>query len=187
MDKNNKSKKPWFKRFWVWVGIIILVGIIASALSPKEMPKLADDSGSVDSSSADKKSEQTVFKPGDTIEFDKKKVIVAVPERKWDSGNQFIQPENGNEFVKVQVTIENNSDSEAMYNSFDWKLQDSKGVIKDVDGSIFTIDGALDSGQLAPKGTVSGFLVFQVPADDVGLTLRYSPSFWSEKKVEVKF
>lgn len=186
MDKNTNSKKPWYKRFWAWVGIIILVGIIASALSPKEAPKLASDSSSSGANSTEKKPEQTIFKPGDTIEFDKKKVMVAVPERKWDSGNQFIKPESGNEFVKVQVTIENNSDSEAMYNSFDWKLQDSKGVIKDVDSSIFTIDGALDSGQLAPKGKVSGFLVFQVPADDTGLTLRYNPSFWSEKKIEIK-
>lgn len=111
---------------------------------------------------------------------------MAVPERNWNSGNQFITPQTGNEFLKVQVTIENNSSSEAMYNTFDWKLQDSKGVIKDVATVAYGVDGALNSGQLAPKGKVAGFLVFEVPAGDTGMTLRYSPSFWSERKVEVK-
>lgn len=35
---NHKPKKPWFKRVWVWIGIIVLVGIAASAASPKETP-----------------------------------------------------------------------------------------------------------------------------------------------------
>lgn len=184
MDKNNKPKKAWYKRVWVWLGIIVLVGIIANGLAPKDTPKLADDSSSNASSTTE--TEQTTFKPGDVIEFDGKKVTVAAPERNWDTGNQFMKPESGNEFVKVQVTIENNSNTEAPYNSFDWKLQDSKGVIKDVASVAYGIDGALNSGDLAPGGKVEGFLVFEVPEGDTGLTLRYSPSFWSDKKVEIK-
>jgi hypothetical protein len=48
MDKNNnpnmqhitmhKPKKPWYKRFWVWFGILVLLGIISSALAPKSTP-----------------------------------------------------------------------------------------------------------------------------------------------------
>jgi hypothetical protein len=184
VEKNINSKKPWYKRVWVWIGIVVLLVIVASALSPKETPKLAD--GSSTSADSSQKSEQTTFEAGDTIEFDGKKVTVAAPERNWDSGNQFITPQTGNEFLKVQVTIENNSNSEAMYNTFDWKLQDSKGVIKDVASAAYSVDGALNSGQLAPKGKVSGFLVFEVPTGDTSLTLRYNPSFWSDKKVEIK-
>lgn len=185
MDKNNKPKKAWYKRFWVWVGIIVLVGIVANALSPKETPKFADGASS-NSSSSEQKKEQATFKTGDVIEFDGKKVTVATPERNWDTGNQFMKPESGNEFVKVQVTIENNSNTEASYNTFDWKLQDSKGVIKDVASIAYGIDGALNSGDLAPGGKVAGFLVFEVPTGDTGLTLRYNPSFWSDKKIEIK-
>ena len=38
MDKNNKPKKAWYKRVWVWIGIIVLVGIIANAITPKDAP-----------------------------------------------------------------------------------------------------------------------------------------------------
>lgn len=31
MDKNNKTKKPWYKRVWVWIAIIVLLIIIGSA------------------------------------------------------------------------------------------------------------------------------------------------------------
>ncbi len=184
MDNNSKSKKAWYKRVWVWIGIIVVIGIVSSAAAPKDTPKLASDSSN--SSETSKESEQTTFKAGDVIAFDDKKVTVAAPERNWDSGNQFIKPDSGNEFIKVQVTIENDSKSQASYNTFDWKLQDSKGVIKDVDATAYSVDGALNSGQLASGGKVSGFLVFQVPANDAGLTLQYSPSFWTDKKVEIK-
>ena len=182
MDKNINSK-PWYKRFWVWFGLIILLGVIIGVASPKETPKVADSSSS---GSSEQKSEQTSFKVGDVIAFDEKKVTVVSVERNWDTGNQFIKPDAGNEFVKVQVSIENNAKNEAMYNTFDWKLQDSKGVIKDVDSVGYGVEGALSSGELAPDGKVAGFLVFEVTNGDAGLTLRYNPSFWSDRKIEVK-
>lgn len=189
MDKNINSKKPWYKRVWVWVGIIVLVGIIGAA-APKEEPKAAESGNASTTSStpapAEKKTEPTSFKVGDVISFDEKKVTVVSMQRNWDSGNQFIKPDSGNEFIKVQVSIENNSKNEAMYNTFDWKLQDSKGVIKDIDGVNYTIEGALNSGELAPGGKVAGFLVFEVASGDAGLTLRYNPSFWSDRKLEIK-
>lgn len=184
----DKSDKNWFARhkFLTVVIVVIAIGVFASALGGDDQATKVGQSATTTGTTDTKKVEKTVFKPGDKIAFDGKEVIVAVPERNWNSGNQFIAPQSGNEFVKVQVTLTNNSDSEAMYNTFDWKLQDSKGVIKDVATAAFGVDGALDSGSLAPGGTVSGFLVFEVPAGDKELTLRYSPSFWSNKKVEVK-
>lgn len=183
----SQNKKPWYKRVWAWIGIVVLLGIIGSAMAPRDTPQVVDGSSAAESTGADTTTpEQTAFKPGETIAFDGKQVTVSAPERNWNSGNEYITPSSGNEFMKVQVTIKNDSSSEAMYNTFDWKLQDSKGVIKDVAAVAFTVDGALNSGQLAPGGEVAGFLVFEVPAGDTGLTLRYNPSFWSSKNIEIK-
>ena len=48
----------------------------------------------------------------------------------------------------------------------------------------FMIDGSLGSDTLAAGDTISGFLAFEVPDGDAGLRLQYSPSFWTNKKLE---
>lgn len=129
---------------------------------------------------------QASYKVGDVINFDGKKVTITSVERNWNSGNQFTVPQSGYEFVKVQISIENNSSNQISYSTYDWKLQDSKGVIKNVAFATYGVDGALDRGDLAPKGKVSGFIVFEVPIGDAGLVLQYNPSFWIDKKLEIK-
>lgn len=188
MSKENKGN--WFARHKVLTVIlaIIVLGIAASALSGGEDGAVVgDNSNSTSGEQASKASaEKTSFGVGELISFNDKEVTVSEVERGWNSGNQFIVPDSGQEYVKVQVSIKNNSSSTISYNSFDWKLKNSNGVIKDVDGAVFTVDGALNSGELASGGNVAGFLVFQAPAGDAGLTLQYSPMFWSSKQLDIK-
>lgn len=183
VKQQSKAKSIW----GLVLGIIaVLTAIITISIATAVVKEL-DDNGTL-SKMADtsESTAATSYTVGQAIDVDSKKVTVTSVERNWQSGNQFITADSGNELVKVQVSIENNSKSQISYNTFDWKLQDSKGVIKDVDSSTFTVDGALNSGELAPAGKVSGFMVFQVPADDSGLVLSYNPSFFNDKKVEIK-
>lgn len=41
MDTQPKMKKPWYKRIWVWVGVIIIFAIIGSMNMPKQQPSAA--------------------------------------------------------------------------------------------------------------------------------------------------
>lgn len=183
-EKEQSKKKNWFAKHKILtvIGIVLIIFIIGGVMGSQN--QTATKVG--DANSGSKASEQTVFKVGDVISFDNKKVTVTSVERNWDSSNEFIKPSSGNEFVKAQVTIENNSNDQISYNPFDWKRQDSKGVIQSAAVVTFTIDGALNSGELAKNGKVSGFLVFEVPSGDSGLVLHYNPSFWSDKKLEIK-
>jgi hypothetical protein len=129
---------------------------------------------------------QKSFKVGDVINIDGKKVTVTSVTRNWNSGNEYIVPESGYEFVKVQVAIENDSSNQISYNTYDWEIQDSKGVIKDVAFVTYSVDGTLESGELAPNGKVAGFIIFEVPIGDTELVLQYNPLFWTDKKIEIK-
>ena len=167
------------------ITIIIAVTLLNSATDAIDKA-LNADSSSTATSEPEGAPEKTEYSVGETISFDGKEVTVSQPERNWNSGNEYVTPDTGNEFVKVQVSIKNNSSSNVSYNTFDWKIRNSAGVIKDVDSTAFMVDGGLDSGELAANGQVAGFLVFQVPANDEGLVLQYSPSFWNDKTLEIK-
>ncbi len=129
---------------------------------------------------------KTTYAINEAIAFDNKEVTVTGVERNWSSGNQYITPDSGKEYVKIEVTIKNNSKNQISYNTFDWKMKDSTGDIQSPDSVVFTVDGALSSGELADGGTKSGFLVFEVPSGDAGLVLQYEPGFWTDKKLEIK-
>lgn len=63
----------------------------------------------------------------------------------------------------------------------------SNGDIQSVDAGLqFTVDGALNSGDLAPNGKKEADLYFQVPKDDAELTLHYESSIWSDKTINIK-
>ncbi len=179
---DKKGKTNWFIKHKVLtvIGVLILLGVIVSASNSGKQTATK-----VGEQSSSQTQEKTTFKVGDVISIDDKKVSVTSIERNWNSGNDFIKPDSGNEYVKVQVSIENNSSDQISYNTFDWKMKDSKGVIKDVDMTTYSVDGTLGSGELAPKGKVSGFMVFQVPSGDAGLVLQYTSSFWTDKKLEI--
>lgn len=168
--------------------IALVTALIVISIASAVVAVVTDDGNASLSgdSSASEVDKQTTFKVGDAIDFDDKKVTVTAVERNWNSGNEYITPGTGKEYVKVQVSIENNSKTEASYNTFDWKIQDTQGVIQDIDSNTYVVDGGLNSGELASGGKVTGFMIFAVPADDAGLVLSYSPSFFTNKKVEIK-
>lgn len=183
MNSQN-NKKPWYKRFWVWVLIIIVIGGIGSAAggnkSDTPTSTTGDSAVSETKAAADTKTE---FAVGETASFDDKSITITDVQRNYDTGNQFAQPESGKEFVLVTVEIANNSKSSMDFNTFEFKLQDSNGVQLNESFTALS-EGKLNSGSLAPGGKVTGKLAYEVPKDDAGLKLLYqSFSFFSNKTI----
>lgn len=71
---------------------------------------------------------------------------------------------SGDAYSEVSVTYVNNGSSNKSFNTFDWRGEDAQGAQR---SSTFIIDGdgtdddALNSGQLAPGGTVTGVIYFE--------------------------
>ena len=185
-DAKKSDKKPIFKKWWFWVIIIVVLVAIGGGASNKNEPtKVGENSGS--NVSSQEAEEKTDFAVGDVISYEGREVTVVSVERNYNSNNEFYQPESGKEFVKVSIKIENKSSEKLSYNSYDWELQDSNGDIQSIDAGLqFTVDGALNSGDLAPNGKKSADLYFQVPKDDANLMLHYKASFWQDKTLNIK-
>ena len=171
------AKAPIYKQWWFWLVIILVLGGIAIGVSNNNGgPKKVGENGDQSSSS------QTEFKVGDIILMDNVEISVTSIVRNYSTGNQYITPKSGKEYVKVNVNINNKSNETIPFNALNWNIEDSDGVIDSY--SIFAAaDDALNSGELAKGGKKSGSIVFEVPAGDANLKLHYKPSFLSNKEV----
>ena len=189
MSKDKEGN--WFAKHKILTAILAIViigGIAAAANGGNDKVQVVDknsDSSTAKQTKSEKTPEKTQFNIDEVISFDNKEVTVTGVERNWSTGNQFVTPESGKEFVKVQVTIKNNSNNDISYSSIDWKAKDSNNVQYDIASATFMIDGSLGSDTLSAGDTISGFLAFEVPDGDAGLKLLYSPSFWTNKKLEI--
>lgn len=67
---------------------------------------------------------------------------------------------DGTPITQVSVTYQNNGNSQASFNPYDWKAEDAQGAQR---SQAFYTDGEneLNSGTLAAGGTVSGNLYFE--------------------------
>lgn len=176
--QNSNGKKPVFKRWWFWVIIgVILIGIGGAANQGGNNAK------KVGENSSSSQEQKTEFKVGDVIAYDGKEITVKSVERNWTA--EYSKPNDGKEYVKVNIYIENKSDEKISYNVYDWELQDSNG---DVKSQTFVIgnDNNLGSGELIKGGKKSGSIVFEVTKGDSGLVLHYKSSFWSNKTIGIK-
>ncbi|MEH7444132.1 DUF4352 domain-containing protein [Bacillus sp. JJ1122] len=185
-------KKPFYKKWWVWLIAIIAVFAIAGGSGEDEESTPKVKSGSAETLATEKtvKQEETKAEPvkeeftvGEQVQLGDNVLTVTKVEK--SAGGDFDQPKDGHEFVIVTVEINNAGDENISYNPFDFKMSNSQGQI--VDQAFTTVDTntALQSGELAPGGKVSGTIAFEQPAGDTGLQLQYTPSFWSDKTIKV--
>ena len=182
-----KSEKPFYKKAWFWIVIVIIIAIGGQS---KQAEKVGENKNSESNGSSQiqnkesKKEEKTEFKVGDIIAFDGKELTVEKVERNWKSEKTYIKPKDGKEYVKVSVKIENKSETEMNYNVFEFKVEDFNGAAERFDFQTYSLPDNLGSGDLVKGGKKSGSMIFEIPAGS-SLKLHYQPSFWSNKKVIV--
>lgn len=81
----------------------------------------------------------------------------------------------------VTLKIENKSEEDISYNTFDWKMENFKGQLSEEVFSIIDSDTSLDEGELKQGGSVKGTIVFEEPKKDNGLKLHYYGNILSDE------
>ena len=187
ISSKTKSEKPFYKKAWFWIVIVVIIAIGSQYKQPEkvgENKNLESNGSSQTQNSEKKKEEKTEFNVGDIIAFDGKELTVEKVERNWNSGNAYLKPKDGKEYIKVSVKIENKSETEMNYNVFEFKAEDSNGAAENANMQTYSLPDSLGSGDLVKGGKKNGSMIFEVPAGS-SLKLHYQPSFWSNKKVIV--
>ena len=182
-----KNKKPIYKKWWMWLIILLLAFILIGSLGSGEKDKDSNTDSTPQSETTDNnKTDDTkeFYSVGEEVKSGDNILIINSVEK--SNGSEWDKPKDGNEFVIVSVTIKNGGSSEISYNPFDYKMQNSQGQITDQAFTTINNDTSLSSGKLAAGGSVSGSIAFEQPTGDSGLVLKYKSNIFSNKEIQVK-
>ena len=193
MNKENKKKGGCLKTILIVIGVIIVIGIIGSVMGGKdsEPKKVNNDTttdgtqSTADTSQDNKEPEQTEFTVGDTVNLND--VEITLVNTVESSGNEYLTPDEGNEFLILEFEIANNSSKDINISSVanfeaycdDYSLnQDILGLqAPEVEGKN-QLDGSVAAGK-----KMNGVIAYQVPTGFQKFEINVSPSFWSAKDI----
>lgn len=149
-----------------------------SSEEEKEKAKTKTDSEEDSSTETDTDGEiQNEFKVGDVVETSDLKISFTGADE-YTSDNEFLQPEDGNVYYKMDFEFENISDSDQYVSSFNFKCYADGYDMEQSYMDGMDLDATLSSGKKT-KGSV----FFEVPEDSKEITLEYETNFWTENKV----
>lgn len=178
-----KEKKPFYKRWWFWlIVVIIAIGIFGSAGSSSKSKNDSNTQQTATNKTATNKNK--VFKLGQTATHDN--VDLKVNNVKYANSIGQETPQDGNQFAIVNVTLKNNSNESKDYNTLDFKI-DNNGDIKD-STCISSDNNDMQSGEMDKGASITKDVIFEIPnnADKSNLKLVYEPSFFNDN-LKIRF
>lgn len=186
--ENNKN---WFQRHTTITTIAATVGffiLLFTILSigggeSNEDPLRVDNSNS-SSESASQSDENYEVGVGETATRNNRALTISEVQRNYPGASEFSNPEAGKEFILVTITLENKGNDSFSFDSTNFKVQDSQGV-QSMSKYVGEMDGEMDFGSLAPGGTVTGKLAYEVPEGDANLKLVYRTDMFNRDEVIV--
>lgn len=181
----SNVKKKFYKRWWFWLIVIVLVGGAIASGSESDAKKVDDNKPKAEASKDEsKETENKVqkFKVGDTVEI--KDYKVRVNKVTTSKGGEIIQPKKGNEFLKVDVTVENISkETQNVSSVLMFKVVDKDG--RSYDQAITENQNGQLDGEVGPGRKITGEYVVEVPKGSKGLELEFDSSLISSGQVIV--
>ncbi len=124
---------------------------------------------------------KTIFGVGDTVEVDDGIEMTILAAGEYKSDNQFITPEDGKLFYKVDIEITNNSDRDTTISSMvSFEAYEDDYSIDETYAS--GIEDML-SGSVAAGKKIKGSLCYELNKDWKTLEIQYKPNVWRSKKI----
>ncbi len=170
----EKPKKKFYKRWWFWA-LAVLVVIIILAANGDSTPRKVGETGEQQKGS----SQQKVFKVGDKIELGSS--IVTVNKVEHSQGGQFSKPVEGNEWINLNITIENTGSSQQYITTL------GQMFVRDDENNSYQIavtNKILENPSFGLDGTIiakskrTGWVGFEIRKAAKGLQFQYNGSMF---------
>jgi hypothetical protein len=181
----EEQKKPFYKRWWVWVGGLLVLFIVIGASGSSNTPQKVGSNGDV-SAATTKTDEQTTYKVGDQIKLGSS--VITVNSVSVSHGGQFSKPQSGNEWVNVNLTIQNTGSSQQYVTTL------GQMFVRDAQGNSYQVavtDKVMENPNNSLDGAVianskrTGWVGFEVPQGATGLQFQYNGSMFGGGTVVV--
>lgn len=155
----------------------------------KEIVDNESENNETDNSTSDETEEEkkeveeveNMFEVGDIAETKNLK-ITFVSAQDYESDNQFIQPEDGNKYIRLEFEFENiGKNDEAISSMVGWNLYADDYSMKQQ----WIGDDSLDA-DLSPGKKVKGALYFEIPVESEKIVAEYDVDILSKTKIVFK-
>lgn len=180
----EQTKKRFYKRWWFWVLAVVVIFIIIGASSGSSTPIKVGSNDNVSAATND--TQQSVYKVGDQIKLGSS--IITVNSVSISHGGQFTQPQAGNEWINLNVTIQNTGSSQQYVTTM------GQMFVRDAQGNSYQVavtDKVMENPNNSLDGAVianskrTGWVGFEVPQDNTGLQFQYNGSIFGGGTVVV--
>ncbi len=171
----DETKKKFYKRWWFWV-LAVVVLFIVIGLSGNEPKKVGQEATNNETPTS---SESKTFKVGDKIEMGSS--ILTVNKIEYSQGGQYSKPQEGNEWLNLNITIENTGSSQQYLTTL------GQMFVRDADKNSYQVsvtNKALENpgfgldGQIIAKSKRTGWVGFEIPKTATGLQFQYNGSMF---------
>lgn len=128
--------------------------------------------------------ENILYKIGDeAISRDAKITVNSIK-----TANKFLmdKPKEDNEYIILNITIENIGDSIVSYNPFDFYLKGKDEILKSCYKLKLGDTKSVSNGRLLPGKSITGELVFEEEKDTEGLILKFTSNIFSDDASFIK-
>ena len=187
--------RNWFVKHKVLTVILVIIvfGIIVSVSSDKsqKVSSTQDTGTKVDATQTAKEtkpasSDNQIYKVGDSVKLGG--AIVTVNKVETSNGGTYSKPQVGNQWVNLNITIENTETSEQMVTTMGQMfLRDSDGNSYQVavtDKTMESVNNSLD-GTIIAKSKRTGWVGFEVKKEAKNLQFQYNGSLWGGSNIVV--
>lgn len=186
MENSEKPKKKFYKRWWVWVLAVVVLLIIIGASGDSSPKKVGENQRAAAPSQPAAQEQPRSFKVGDQIKLGDS--VVTVNKVEYSQGSQYVHPSEGNEWINLNITIENTGTSQQYVTTMgQMYIRDGGGnsyqvaiTNKALENPGFGLDGAVIA-----KSKRAGWVGFEIPKSAKGLQFQYNGSIFGGGNVLV--
>jgi len=171
----EKPKKKFYKKWWFWVLVVIVFFIIIGSSGNK--PEKVGQTNTGDQTT--KTTNDQTFKVGDQIKMGES--ILTINKVEYSQGGQFSKPTEGNEWINLNITIENTGSSQQYVTTL------GQMFIRDGDKNSYQVsvtNKAMENPTLGLDGAIiakskrTGWVGFEIPKTSKGLQFQYNESMF---------